>query len=183
MHAKVAKINCALASACLLLILSAPLSCVAKSIQQPGKGPVWELFLEGSLLYREHDFKAAIAPYEKALDLEKQNRVLDRTYWIVLIDNLGMAYGMTGHLEKAKTTFAYGISKEPEYPLFYYNMACTYAEMENMEGAIDFLKLAFDRRDNMLPGEKLPDPAHDSSFQRFMESAKFQAALKELNKK
>ena len=94
-----------------------------------------------------------------------------------------MSYGITGDLDKAKEIFEYGISKEPDYPMFYYNMACTYGEKEDMEKAIEYLKLAFDRRENMIAGEKIPNPATDSSFKRFMKNEKFKAALKELKKK
>lgn len=52
-----------------------------------------------------------------------------------------------------------------------------------MEKAIQYLKLAFERRENMIPGEKMSDPAKDSSFARFIEDEKFKAALKELKKK
>ena len=142
-----------------------------------------ELVREGSYYYLKHDFERAIGPYQKALDLEKENRTLNKTVWKVLIDNLGMAYGITGDLDKAKDTFKYGISKEPDYPLFYYNMACTYGEMKDMDNAIKYLKLAFERRENMIPGEKMPNPATDSSFERFRNDEKFKAALKALKQK
>jgi len=35
----------------------------------------------------------------------------------------------------------------------------------------------------MIPGEKMPDPATDSSFERFMKNDKFLKALKEINQK
>ena len=60
------------------------------------------------------------------------NAKLDKTLWYVLIDNLGMSYGITGDLQEAKETFDYGVSKDPTYPLFYYNLACTYAEMNDV---------------------------------------------------
>lgn len=144
---------------------------------------VMELLQEGSYYYLKHDFKAAIGPYQKALDLEKQHRTLEKALWQVLVDNLGMAYGITGNLDKAKETFEYGISKDPDYPLFYYNMACTYGEKKNMDKAIEYLKLAFARQENMIPGEKMPNPATDSSFKAFLGNEKFQTALKELKQK
>lgn len=142
-----------------------------------------ELVREGSYYYQKHDFERAIGPYQKALDLEKENRTLDKTIWKVLVDNLGMAYGITGDLEKAKDTFKYGISKDPDYPLFYYNMACTYGELKDMDNAIKYLELAFDRQENMIPGEHMPNPATDSSFKDFMKDDKFKAALKGLKQK
>ena len=142
-----------------------------------------ELVREGSHYYLKHDFKRAIGPYQKALDLEKDTRTLDEKIWKVLIDNLGMAYGITGDLDKAKDIFKYGISKDPDYPLFYYNLACTYGEMKDMDNAIKYLELAFDRRENIIPGERMPNPATDSSFKHFMSDDKFQAALKGLKQK
>jgi tetratricopeptide (TPR) repeat protein len=144
--------------------------------------PAFELVREGSTYYIKHDFERAIGPYQKALDLEKENPTLDKTIWKVLVDNLGMAYGITGDLDKAKEVFEYGISKDADYPLFYYNLACTYGEMKDMDKAIKYLKLAFDRRENMIPGEKMPNPATDSSFKRFMQDEKFLAALEELKR-
>ncbi len=144
---------------------------------------VMEFLREGSYYYLKRNFKAAITPYQKALDMEKQKRTLSKTLWRVLIDNLGMAYGITEDLDKAKETFEYGISKDPDYPLFYYNMACTYGEEKDMDKAIEYLKLAFARRENMIPGERMPNPATDSSFKAFLENEKFQAALKELKQK
>lgn len=144
---------------------------------------VMELMQEGSAHYLRRDFKKAIGPYQKALDLEKQKRTLEQNLWRVLVDNLGMSYGITGDLKVAKQTFEYGISEDPEYPMFYYNMACTYGEMDNMDKAIEFLRLAFARKDNMISGEKFPDPATDSSFARFADNEKFIAALKEMKKK
>ena len=138
---------------------------------------------EGSAYYLRDDFKKAIPPYQKALDLEREHPTLDKTLWKVLVDNLGMSYGITGNLKKAKEIFEYGISKDPDYPLFYYNMACTYGEMKNVDKAIEYLKLAFEKKDNLIPGEKMPDPSTDSSFERFMKNEKFLNALKEINNK
>lgn len=135
---------------------------------------------EGSAFYLEGDYKSAIKPYQKALDLESKEPALDKTIWRVLVDNLGMSYGITGDLKKAKETFEYGLSKDPDYPMFHYNMACTYGEMNDEEQAIAYLKSAFKNRKNMIAGEQMPDPAGDSSFARFMKEEKFLDALKEI---
>ena len=70
-----------------------------------------------------------------------------------LIDNLGMAYGISGDLEKAKETFEYGVSKDPAYPLFHYNLACTYAEMDDATQAGSYLRKAFEYKSNLLPAK------------------------------
>jgi len=132
-----------------------------------------ELVQQGSLFYIQHDYKGAIGPYSQALELEKVNPKLEKVVWYVLIDNLGMSYGATGNLQKAKEIFDYGVSKEPAYPLFYYNLACTYAEMGDATEAENYLKKAFEYKANVLPGERMPDPRTDDSFTKLMKNKEF----------
>jgi len=141
-----------------------------------------KLMEQGSRFFLERDYKRAIPPYQKALDREKANRNLSQTLLRVLVDNLGMAYGISGDLKKAKETFEYGLSKDPKYPMFHYNMACTYAEMNDVDKTIAYLKQAFEYKDNMIKGERFPDPWTDDSFQRFMKDDKFVNALKEMSR-
>lgn len=137
---------------------------------------------EGSAYYLRRDYKGSVGPYQKALDLEKNERKLRRELWIVLIDNLGMSYGITGDIDKSHETFKYGISQEPDYPLFYYNIACGYGELGDEDNAILWLRDAFKRKDNMLSGEPFPDPMTDSSFAAFRDSPKFKKAVGEMKK-
>jgi len=93
-----------------------------------------------------------------------------------------MSYGITGDLKKAKETFEFGLSKDPKYPMFHYNMACTYAEMNDVDHAILYLKQAFEYKENMIKGEPMPDPSTDSCFQRFLKNDRFVKALRGLNR-
>ena len=131
-----------------------------------------ELVEQGSRFYLQHDYKGAIGPYSHALELEKANPELEKSLWYVLVDNLGMSYGITGDLQKAKETFEYGVSKDPTYPLFHYNLACTYAKMGDAAEAGNFLKKAFEYKANFLPGESMPDPRKDDSFKKLMKNNK-----------
>lgn len=148
---------------------------------EPAKDESMKLLGEGSALFLRGDYKAAAAPYARALELEKQGPRLPRDLWRVLVDNLTMSYGISGDLKRAKETAEYGLSKDPDYPMFHYLMANTYAEMGDLDNTILYLKQAFARRKNMIRGERMPDPAADDSFKRFMQNEKFLAALKELN--
>jgi tetratricopeptide (TPR) repeat protein len=132
-----------------------------------------ENFKEGSRYYLQQNFRAAIGPYQKALDAEKQSPTLSKTLWRVLIDNLGMAYGMTGDLNRAEDTFNYGVSKDPTYPLFYYNLACVAAGRNDMDKTMQLLQSAFSYKANVIAGESMPDPRHDDSFQAFMSNQRF----------
>jgi tetratricopeptide (TPR) repeat protein len=169
--------------AVLMLLLGAVSGVSGQRNSEPKANPeTLQLMQQGSAFYLQHDFKRAIPPYQRALDLEKQNRTLNQTLWRVLIDNLGMSYGVSGNLKKAKETFEYGLSKDPKYPMFHYNMACTYAEMNDPDKAIDYLKQAFAYKENMIKGERMPDPWTDSSFERFMNNDKFVQALRDLTR-
>lgn len=141
-----------------------------------------ELVAEGSKYYMAGDYKRAIGPYRQALELEKKERELERKFWIVLVDNLGMAYGITGDIQASQEVLQYGISQEPTYPLFYYNMACGYGELADEENALKYLRLAFKHKANMIAGEKLPDPMNDSSFAKFRDRESFKRAVGEMSK-
>jgi len=140
-----------------------------------------ELLDIGNALYRQNNYALAILPYQKAFDLEKAKPQLDRTLWRVLIDNLGMAYTLTGQLSKARAMLEQGIQADPTYPIFHYNLACTFGEMNDLNHAMQSLKTAFRHRKNHNPGEKgMPDPRQDLSFQRFMKNETFRNLVNDL---
>lgn len=141
-----------------------------------------DYFREGSKPYVVNDFAAAIGPYQKALDMEKQDRKLDLSTWRVLLDNLAMAYGVTGKDASAEEVVRYGLTKDPQYPMFYFILADVYAERGDLDNTIKFLTTAFENRNNVIPGEKLPDPRTDDSFQRFLKNERFMKFLDSLPK-
>jgi tetratricopeptide (TPR) repeat protein len=135
---------------------------------------------EGTVYYVRHDFVQAIPNYQRALEMEKKERKLSKDLWIVLVDNLAMAHGMTGDIPGSLSVLEYGISKEPTYPMFYYNMACGYGENGDEDNAIKYLRLAARYKANMLSGEEFPDPSTDNSFLKIAGSEKFKKALAEI---
>jgi hypothetical protein len=98
---------------------------------------------------------------------------LSQNYWRALVDNLGMAYGITSDLQHAEETLDYGVSQDPAYPMFYYNLACVAAGRQDMTKSMDLLGKAFVRKANSIPGEAVPDPRQDDSFQGFMSNDQF----------
>jgi hypothetical protein len=159
--------------------LSADQSATESSAPDAGRKKE-EYLAHASRLFQERNYAGAAEVYQKALDLEKKDRTLSKSFFRVLVDNLGMSYGISGDLSKAKETFEYGITQDPEYPLFYYNMACTYGEMGRMDQALGQLRLAYKYKDNMIPGEQFPDPIKDDSFRKFVKDKKFVEAVKEM---
>jgi tetratricopeptide (TPR) repeat protein len=135
---------------------------------------------KGGALFKNGDYANAIEPYQRALDSEKKGRQLTPEYLRVLIDNLGMAYGITGKLDAGEEVFRYGISVEPTFPLFHYNLACVYAGRNDVDNAMKYLTSAFKYKSNLIGGEKMPDPRADDSFQRFMKNEKFRKLIDSL---
>ena len=156
------------------------LDSILRSIQmlkdyRPDSGGYFEY---GSFFYMHKNWARAADFYQQGLELEKQQRRLDRTYWRVLVDNLGMSYGLSGRMPEAKAVLEYGVSQEPTYPMFHYNLACVHAEMNELDGAIAELNTAFGYRKNQNPGEEgMPDPLQDDSFKRYLRDPKFRAAV------
>lgn len=125
-------------------------------------------FRAGSAPYLQGQFKQAIPHYEQAVALERANPVLDKSLWRLLIHNLGVAYRKTGDLARTKMTIDYGLSQDPANPFFHYDLARTYAGMNERDRAMQSLHDAFlhFRRGNER--EPIPDPRQDVSFGRFM---------------
>ena len=138
-------------------------------------------FLIGTTFYNNGDYARAARFYQRSLDAQQAAPLLNDQMWHVLVDNLGMAYGMSGDLPHAKQVFEAAIAKDPQYPLFEYNLACYYGEKNDLENAITHLKRAFELRANVLPGEKMPDPLQDDSFQRFRNNEQFITVAKSLS--
>jgi tetratricopeptide (TPR) repeat protein len=139
-----------------------------------------QLLREGSRYYLARNYREAIPAYKRALEIEKRAPSLEKKYWLVLIDNLSIAYGITGNLEAAKSTLDYGVLKDPTYPIFYYNLACVSAESGNRDEAEKYLKLAYARRENVIAGEQFPDARTDDSFQSLMKQKEFREFVNSL---
>jgi len=135
------------------------------------------LFQEGSRYFIAHQYREAIPFYQKAFEIEKSSPTLEKNLWRVLIDNLSISYGITHDLTSAREALTYGVSKDPDYPIFYYNLACVTAEKGDLPDTENYLKLAFERRDNRIPGETFPDARVDDSFQTLLLEREFRQFL------
>jgi tetratricopeptide (TPR) repeat protein len=139
-----------------------------------------DVFLYGMLLYRKEDFRDA-APYlEQSIGLLSDNDATAQTWRRVATDNAGTAYGITGDLAKSRAIFEAAIPKDPDYPLYYYNLACADAEEKNLDGAKKHLQQAFDRKQNVIAGEHMPDPSEDDSFVPYKNDKEFWAFVTSL---
>ena len=127
-----------------------------------------DYFRAGSAPYLQGHFKQAILHYERAVALERVNPVLDKSLWRLLVHNLGIAYRRTGDLARAKTTIDYGLSHDPANPFFHYDLARTYAGMNERDRAMQSLHDAFQYFRESHRHDAIPDPRRDVSFGRLM---------------
>jgi hypothetical protein len=133
----------------------------------------------GARMYRD-----AAPIFETALVMLNENPGPDaKTMRRVVTDQAGMAYGMSGDLAKARSVFEKAIPGDPDYPLYYYNLACADAEEKNLAGARANLQKAFDRKANVIPGESIPDPTSDDSFTPYRNDQEFWTFLQRLRGK
>lgn len=135
------------------------------------------LFQEGSRYFIAHQYREAIPFYQKAFEIEKSSPTLEKNLWRVLIDNLSISYGITHDLTSAREALTYGVSKDPDYPIFYYNLACVTAEKGDIPDTENYLKLAFERRENLNSGQTFPDARVDESFQKLLLEKEFRQFL------
>lgn len=131
----------------------------------------------GQTLFKEEKFAAAVVPYEKVRSLEKSGTKLTLTQHRILADQLAMAYGISGRTADAKALLQESVRTDPGYPLSYYNLACVSADEDDKAGVLKNLSLAFQHKDQVLPGEQMPDPASDPSFKKYAQDADFKALV------
>jgi predicted Zn-dependent protease len=138
-----------------------------------------QLFL-GQSLFRQEKYAESVVPYEKARQLERNGHKLNSDQHRILVDQLAMAYGISGDLKKARALLEDAVQQDPEYPLNYYNLACAFAEEDQKGKVLANLSLTFQHKDNVLKGEKMPDPRTDSSFQKYVRDDDFIKLMKKL---
>jgi tetratricopeptide (TPR) repeat protein len=137
-----------------------------------------EQFIDGALYFNRENYLLASRILQKALDLNKTDRLLNKEqrYW--LVSNLGLAYGQSGQIGKAVSILNNGIASDRYFPMFYYNLAYIYARVDDLTETIYYLLQADMYRKNMPRGEELPNPKKDPLFQKYWKNQKFKEALR-----
>lgn len=151
-----------------------------REIAKRAPSNIYAQFHLGQTLFKEEQYGAATTAFQKARDLEKEGKGLSMVQHRILVDQLVMAYGISGDLKTAHTLLDDAITQDPEYPLNYYNLACAFAEDGDKNRVLANLDLAFQRKANVLKGEQMPDPRSDSSFQKYLRDPDFVSFMKKL---
>ena len=146
----------------------------------PGQETSSSLMAQGDAAREQSNYAGAARAYERAFALEKANRTFDNDMYLDLISRLGFAYRMNGNVAKAKETLEYGLSQNPNYPIFHYDLACTYAQMGQADESIGHLRTAYEHSAKVAPTQLPANPAEDSCFQKISSDPKFVDAVGKL---
>lgn len=128
-----------------------------------------------SIFYQSiHNYAAAATYFDSALSMLPESSGADqRNFRRFLTDQAAMSYGMSGNIKRSRELNEAAIAKDPDYPLYYFNLACADAEEGKADAARAHLEQAFARKANTIPGEKLPDPRKDDSILKLKKNKAF----------
>jgi tetratricopeptide (TPR) repeat protein len=132
------------------------------------------------LAYLEKKYAEAVVPFEKARELEASGTKMNSDQHHILIDQLVISLGESGDLKKVHVLLDEAIRQNPDYPLNYYNLACAFAGEGDKPKVLANLSLAFQHKDHVIKGERMPDPRTDDSFQNYVHDADFVKLMKQI---
>jgi Tfp pilus assembly protein PilF len=132
-------------------------------------------------LYRlTNRYSAAAREFTSAVALDDQQHKLNEDLRRRLVDDQGVAYALSGNLDRAREIYLAALTKDPDYAMYNYNLACVYAEQHDLDTAISYLKKSWDHRDTLPSDIKYPDPRQDNSFKPYVNDPKFQEAVRNM---
>ena len=135
---------------------------------------------DGTMAYLDKDFPTAAGQLQKALDMEKQKRALSRDDFRLLVDNLAVSYRFIQNQDKSKETLDYGLTQDPRYPLFHYDLACYYGVTGKMNEALEELRLTYKYKAELSLSDQLADPLQEGCFGKFLNNKSFVKAVEEM---
>jgi tetratricopeptide (TPR) repeat protein len=149
---------------------------------EPSAKPTFkDAFAYAEVEYRKHQYAGAAGAYRSALARVEQSGDPEK-FRRVVTDQLSMSLGISGDLKASREVNEAAIKKDPDYPLYYYNLACADAEGGNARAAQEHLQQAYDRRMHVLSGEPFPDPTADDSLQKLRDDASFWSLAQRIGK-
>jgi tetratricopeptide (TPR) repeat protein len=99
----------------------------------------------------------------------------------IATDRVVIALGSSGKFDQSRTYAERAIKLDPDYPINYYNLACADAEQGKAKEAQRHLQQAFDRKANVIAGEKMPDPTQDDSILKLKKDKEFWGFVESIN--
>ena len=132
--------------------------------------------------FQTENYPEAAKWYQKVIDAEMKERSLKAEEWRKAANNLGLSYAIAGDLKRSKETYLSAISRDGNYAMFYYNLACDFAEENDLDNTLLNLEKAISLKKALPPEENLPDPSADEVFKRFRDNERFRDLIKTMKK-
>jgi tetratricopeptide (TPR) repeat protein len=123
-----------------------------------------------------HDFPSARIYYQRAYDTMPKADLTAPTatpLGRVTVIQLSLACGLTGDLACTRSINEAAIARDPDFPMYYYELADADAEQGDAAAAQKHLQQAFDRRANLPPNLPMPDPTQDDSLLKLKDNTAF----------
>lgn len=142
-----------------------------------------DVFLYAQILFDAQRYKDAAPLFEQAIAMIPADGAPFPSAKLarrVATDQAGMSYGISGQYPKARAIFEAGLVADPDYPMYYYNLACADAGENKLPEAQAHLKQAFAHKTDVNPGESMPDPTKDDSFLPYKSNKVFWTALEQI---
>jgi len=139
-----------------------------------------DAFVYAEVEFRKQQYAGAAAAYRAALAMVNQSDDPQKFRRIVT-DELSMSLGISGDLKGSREVNEAAIAKDPEYPMYYYNLSCADAEAGDPGAARTHLQQAFDRHTHTLEGEAFPDPTTDDSLQKLRKDEAFWSLAQQIS--
>ena len=93
-----------------------------------------DIFQYAQLLFESQKYDAAGPLFELALTKLKDDGNSENRDWRrVATDQAGMSYGAEGDIPKARAILDAAVAKDPDYPMYYYNLACADAAQNKLD--------------------------------------------------
>ena len=155
------------------IMADAASSLTSSLVFDPAREPgFFEITRYAFVLFQHGQVKAAAPLYERALAFV--DNVPDAAKWRrVTVDQASMSYGIAGDLVRSRALNEAAIQRDPDYPMYYYTLACADAESGDAIAARKHLQQAYARRANVIPGEHMPDASQDDSILKLKTDKEF----------
>ncbi len=134
----------------------------------------------GRLYMLTKRYSAAGKEFTTAVELDDKFHNFNDDQRRQLNDDQAVSYALAGYLDQARDMYLKAIAKDPDYAMYNYNLACVYAELNDLNSALPYLKKSWEHRNTLPSGMKYPDPRADNSFKPYLNDPKFQEAVRNI---
>lgn len=142
---------------------------------EPDDALAW--FYLGQDLMAQNRYSGAAEALESALESDRKNPSLNRQMRLQALDSHALALAFDEHFPKAVKAYKDAIEAYPDYPLFYYNLACVEALVGDRPAAFKNLAKFQENVKNYPPGGTPPDPGADPDLRGLKGDPRFEGLL------